>query len=178
VGRFVATLIFWQALCSLVAVAVHAEAIEGEGLTRLEHVRPAPDFALPDVDGNLHRLSDYRGKVILVNFWATWCPPCRLEMPSMQRAWEKLAGEGVVMLAIDVGEDEETVFTFTADYPVEFPLLLDRKAKTIGEWGVIGLPTSFVVDGRGRVVYRAVGGREWDDPEILRRVRELLPDEG
>ena len=102
----------------------------GEGLTRMPDTPPAPDFTLSDLDGHPHRLSDYLGQVVIINFWATWCPPCRAEMPSMQRAWEQLQEEGILMLGIDVGEDEDTIFLFTANYPVEFPLLLDRTHKT------------------------------------------------
>jgi peroxiredoxin len=140
--------------------------------------RPAaPDFALKDMDGKPHRLSDLRGKVVLVNFWATWCPPCRREMPSMQRAHDALKGHDFVMLAVNVGEDVETIFGFTFATGVEltFPILLDRDAQVIKAWPVIALPTSFVVDPQGRIAYRAVGGREWDDPELLKKIRELMP---
>ena len=91
----------------------------------------------------------------------------------MQRAWEQLQKEGIVMLGIDVGESEDTVLQFTANYPVEFPLLLDQEAQVTGEWPVVGLPTTFVVDTEGRISYRAIGGREWDDPELLDLVRAL-----
>ena len=145
----------------------------GQGLTALEDRPLAPDFELKDLDGNSHQLSDYRGKVLIINFWATWCPPCREEMPSMQRAWQKLEPEGIRLLAINVGEDEDTIFQFTANYPVEFPLLMDLDSTVIGEWPVRGLPTTFVVDPQGRLAYRAVGGREWDDEELLAPVRAL-----
>jgi len=145
----------------------------GRGLTPLPDKAPAPDFALYDLDGGMHRLSSYRGKVVIINFWATWCPPCREEMPSMQRAWEQLREEGIGMLAINVGEDEDVVFQFTANYPVEFPLLLDQDSSVIAAWPVRGLPTTFVVDPGGRLAYRAIGGREWDDAELLTRIREL-----
>ncbi len=148
----------------------------GKGLTPMAGQPMAPDFRLEDLDGRIHRLSDYRGRVVIVNFWATWCPPCRAEMPSMQRAWEQLEKEGILLLGIDVGEDEDRVFQFTADYPVEFPLLLDRDSKVIDQWPVLGLPTTFVVDPDGRIAYRAIGGREWDDPELLARVRALKRD--
>ncbi len=145
----------------------------GKGLTKLAQTPQAPDFVLNDLDGNQHRLSDYRGQVVIINFWATWCPPCREEMPSMQRAWEQLEKEGVLMLGIDVGEDEDTIFQFTANYPVEFPLLMDSDSSVINQWLVRGLPTTFVVDPKGRIVYRAIGGREWDDPALLSLVRAL-----
>ena len=154
----------------LVAGASHAG---GKGLTFLPEKPMAPDFALKDIEGNIHRISDYKGHVIIVNFWATWCPPCRAEMPAMQRAWEQLREEGIMMLAIDVGEDEDTVFEFTASYPVDFPLLLDMDSTVSEAWEVKGLPTTFVVDQWGRKIYRAVGGREWDAPDLLDKVRAL-----
>lgn len=153
-----------------------ASAFEaGKGLTRLEDAPEAADFSLKDLDGKEHRLSEYRGKVVIVNFWATWCPPCREEMPSMQRAWEQLKQEGVLMLGVDVGEDEDTIFQFTANYPVDFPMLLDRDTKVLEQWPVRGLPTTFIVDPDGRIVYQAIGGREWDDPELMAAIRALKP---
>lgn len=143
------------------------------GLTPLPDRPQAPELALTDSEGNNHRLSSYLGKVLIVNFWATWCPPCREEMPSMQRAWEALKEESILMLAINVGEDEDTIFQFTANYPVEFPLLMDRDSAVTSNWPVRGLPTTFVVDAEGRLAYRAIGGREWDDEELLDLIRAL-----
>ena len=91
----------------------------------------------------------------------------------MQRAWRQLEAEGIVMLAINVGEDEDTIFSFTANYPVEFPLLLDSDSTVIQAWPVRGLPTTFVIDPRGHIVYRAIGSRAWDDPDVLSLLRAL-----
>ncbi len=164
-------ILLFALLLSLILAATAQKP--GVGLTSLLDKPQAPDFQLSDVDGNTHRLSDCRGRVVIVNFWATWCPPCRAEMPSMQRAWEKLQQEGIMMLAVNVGEDEDTIFQFTANYPVEFPLLMDLDSKIIGEWPVRGLPTTFVVDPQGRLAYRAIGGREWDEAELLQQVKAL-----
>lgn len=160
-------------LVLLVSSSFSAAQQAGKGLTKLAETTQAPDFVLSDLDGNQHRLSDYQGQVVIINFWATWCPPCREEMPSMQRAWEQLEKDGILMLGIDVGEDEDTIFQFTANYPVEFPLLMDSDSSVINQWPVRGLPTTFVVDPKGRIVYRAIGGREWDDPALLSLVRAL-----
>lgn len=158
----------------LLLLSVGAASAEmGNGLTAFPNKPVASNFLLNDLDGNQHRLSDYRGRVVVINFWATWCPPCREEMPSMQRASELLKADNIELLAINVGEDEETVFQFTANYPVEFPLLLDIDSKVIGGWPVRGLPTTFVVDPKGRVAYQAIGGRAWDDPELLAKIRAL-----
>ena len=148
---------------------VHAD----QTLTPVPGNIPAPDFTLQDIDGNLHRLSEYRGRPVIINFWATWCPPCREEIPSMNRAWHVLREEGIAMLAINVGEDEDTIFVFTADYPADFPLLLDQSGDIIGQWPVKGLPTTYVIAPDGSIAYRAIGGREWDDDELLDVIRKL-----
>jgi peroxiredoxin len=162
-----------QRLAGLLLAILSLPTLAAQTLTPLEDRPNAPELELPDLDGHVHRLADYRGKVVIVNFWATWCPPCRAEMPSMQRAWEALKDQGIVLLAVNVGEDEDQVFTFTNDYPVEFPLLLDQDASTTGKWPVRGLPSTYVVDPEGRLVYRAIGGREWDDPKLLAPIRAL-----
>jgi peroxiredoxin len=133
---------------------------------------------LPDIDGQIHRLSDYRGRVILVNFWATWCPPCREEMPAMQRAWEELRDERFVILAVNVGENADQIFTFTGNYDVDFPLLMDRDSSVIRDWPIKGLPTSYVIDPEGRVAYRAIGGRAWDAPRVIGQLRALMHSPG
>lgn len=136
----------------------------------------APDFFLEDIDGKKHRLSDLRGKVVLVNFWATWCPPCRREMPSIERLSHALKGTDFEILAVNVAEDLETVFSFTGtlDPVPTFPIVFDTDSRILKAWPVMGLPTTFILDKHGRIVYRAVGGREFDDPAILTQIRGLI----
>ena len=93
----------------------------------------------------------------------------------MERAWKKLKKQDVTILAVNVGEDVDTIFPFTGDYPVTFPILLDQSSKVIKRWPVLGLPTTFVVDPKGRIAYRAVGGRKWDGPALLKTIRSLIP---
>ena len=162
-----------QLLCGLLLLVAGYSAQAGESLTPLPGGKPAPDFELVDTDGKLHRLSDYRGNTVILNFWATWCPPCREEIPSMNRAWRQLAEEDVVMLAVNMGEDEDTIFVFTADYPAEFPLLLDRDGSVIAQWPVKGLPTTYIIAPDGSIAYRAIGGRNWDDSDIMDILRAL-----
>lgn len=142
-------------------------------LTKLSPLKVAPDFNLVDLDGVQHKLTDYRGKPVIINFWATWCPPCREELPSMNRAWQKVKDEGIAMIAINVGESEEDIFVFNGDYPIDFTVLLDTSSEVIETWGVKGLPTTFVLNSKGELVYRAVGGRAWDTDTILDKVRSL-----
>ena len=147
-----------------------------ESLTPVPSKPPAPAFALPDMDGEVFKLSDYRGQPVIVNFWATWCPPCREELPSMNRAWQKVKDEGIAMIAINVGEDEDTIFSFMGDYPIDFQMLMDISGNTIKQWPIKGLPTTFVLDPQGRLYYRAIGGREWDADHLLDMVRALKQD--
>lgn len=133
----------------------------------------AKDFELPDLNGKTTRLSSFRGSVVVVNFWATWCPPCRFEIPSMERAWQILKEEGVMMLAVHVGGDEDSVWTFLTDHNATFPVLIDKSGATPKAWPMVGLPTSFVVDPEGRIALRAIGGREWDEPEIIDEILSL-----
>lgn len=134
---------------------------------------PAYDFNVRDIDGKQYRLSDYRGKLVVLNFWATWCPPCREEMPSMNRAHKQLANDKVVILAVNVGEDEDTIFEFTGNYPVDFPLLMDRSGEVIKQYPVMGLPTTYIISPTGIVTHRTVGGRAWDDEPLLNELRRL-----
>ena len=138
--------------------------------------KPAPALKLKDLDGQLHDLAQLKGRVVLINFWATWCPPCRREMPSMERLSQALQGEAFSVLAVDVGEDADTINAFNAqfDTPPTFPILLDTRSQVMQAWQVAGLPTTFLVDKQGRIVASAIGGREFDHPELIQAIRELL----
>ncbi len=144
-----------------------------QGLNPMDGKPVAPDFSLKDLDGDMQSLSDFKGKVVIVNFWATWCPPCRAEMPSMQRAWNVIRNKDVVMLAVHVGGNEDKIWSFVGDYELDFTVLIDPKSKVADAWPMEGLPSTFVVDPEGRIVYRAIGAREWDDPKILENVYAL-----
>jgi peroxiredoxin len=137
--------------------------------------RVAPDFAVPDLDGQAVRLSAYRGRVVLVNLWATWCPPCREEMPSMERLHQRLKDKGFVLLA--VSEDEggaAGVKAFVEQMKVTFPVLLDPDGDVGRKYEVWGFPESFLVDRDGRVVERVIGPRDWSSPQQIARIEALL----
>jgi len=155
----------------------HAEDNAPPQLLFEVQTRPlAPDFLLEDMGGKKRQLSALRGKVVLVNFWATWCPPCRREMPSLEGLNQALKGADFEILAVNVGEDADTIdaFTSTLDTVPAFPIVFDRDSRVLKAWSVMGLPTTYILDKSGRIIYRAVGGREFDDPSILKQIRSLI----
>jgi thiol-disulfide isomerase/thioredoxin len=136
---------------------------------------PAPALALKDLGGRDHRLADYKGRVVLVNFWATWCAPCRDEMPSIQRLGDKLAGRPFVVLAVNLDEPESRIRKFLSEVKLDFPVLLDAGRRVARAWNARILPASYIVGPDGRVRYTVVGEIHWDHEHIVSRITELLP---
>lgn len=114
--------------------------------------RKAPDFALPDPYGGTTKLSDYRGQVVLVNFWATWCPPCRVEMPELEQLYQKHKDAGLVVIGVDQAESAEAVKEYVKD-KFSWPFALDQTGETSGDYGVYGIPMTFLIDRDGKIVY-------------------------
>ncbi len=137
--------------------------------------RVAPNFSLKDLNGKVRHLTNYRGKLVIVNFWATWCPPCLIEIPSMERTYEKFKDRGFVILGVEVGEGWSIVQPFAAQMKITYPILLDQNAAVSRKWGMVGLPTSYVIDPHGRLVDVLVGGRDWSAPKLQARLMQLLP---
>ena len=135
-----------------------------------------PDFTLSDMNGKAHTLSNYHGKVVMLNFWATYCGPCIKEMPSMQRLKEKLAGKPFEILAIDMAEEKTDVTAFMQRHKitVNFPILLDTEGEVIEQWMVSAVPTTFIIDPQGKIRYALYGGLEWDNAEVLATISSLL----
>ena len=136
---------------------------------------PPPALALKDLDGRLHQLSDYRGKVVLINFWATWCEPCRDEMPSIQRLKEKLAGRPFAVLAVNLDEPESRIRKFLSQMKLDFTILLDPEKKAAKAWEARILPASFVAGPDGRIRYSLLDEIKWDHEQMVNRIAELLP---
>jgi len=145
-------------------------------LTRpLQEGRPAPDFSFPDLNGNEVSLSDHRGSVVLVNIWATWCPPCRDEMPSMQKLYDRFKGEHFEILAVSIDADgREAVAPFMRKMNLTFPALLDPKGMIQGLYRITGVPESFIVDREGILVNKIIGPMDWSSPEVFRFFQELI----
>lgn len=138
-------------------------------------VQMAPDFTLRSLSGETVTLAQYRGKVVFLNFWATWCPPCRAELPSMQRLNEVFAGRDFVMLAVNVEEDGAQVLPeFLRQYPHSYSVLLDPEGKAQQLYGVDKFPETFIIDKQGRVVERVIGAREWSSTAMLQRFNTLV----
>jgi thiol-disulfide isomerase/thioredoxin len=133
-----------------------------------------PALALSDLEGKPHKLADYRGKVVLVNFWATWCTPCRDEMPSIERLRASLEGRPFVVLAVNLAEPESRIRKFLEAVPVRFPVLLDGDSRTARAWQARVLPATFIVGPDGVVRYQYFGELDWAKPEIRDQIVKLL----
>lgn len=143
------------------SLAAHAQELQ---LTPTE--RSLPTFELQDLQNSTWDSSSLEGQPYIVNFWATWCAPCVHELPAMNRAAAQLVGEGVGMLAINVGEDANTIQAFMQQVPIDFDVVLGNQL-TLPNWKVRGLPTTFIVSAEGNIIAEAIGPREWDDPKFI-----------
>lgn len=136
---------------------------------------PAPEFSLSDLNGKKHALSDYKGKVVLVNVWATWCMPCLVEMPAMESLYGKLKGEKFAMLAVSVDEGgPKAVRKFVEQAKLSFPVLLSPDGSFLGLYMTRSIPTTFIIDKTGTIVSRIPGAREWDSQEAITALQELM----
>jgi peroxiredoxin len=168
----------------LVAIPIILISLKEKGsssrFTRpLQEGRPAPDFTFSDLDGREVSLSDFIGKVVLVNIWATWCPPCRDEMPSMQKLYEKFKDEHFEMLAVSIdGEGREAVAPFMEQMNLTFPALLDPKEKIRSLYKITGVPESFIVDREGILVHKVIGPMDWSSPQVFDFFQELIQKPG
>ncbi|MCU7943681.1 MAG: TlpA family protein disulfide reductase [Candidatus Thiodiazotropha sp. (ex Cardiolucina cf. quadrata)] len=145
----------------------------GLGIRTYSEPKFASDFSLPDLTGQIHEGSDYRDRAYIISFWATWCVPCIKELPDLQRAAEILDDENITILTVNSGESREVIEQFLVQRSVTLPVLLDQDSSMLRQWRVLALPTSYIVNAKGQVVARVVGGIDWDELSILARVRSL-----
>jgi peroxiredoxin len=145
-------------------------------LTPVKKSVVASDFELPNMDEENIKLSDYRGQVVLLNFWATWCPPCIREMPSMEKLHQMIDAKNFKVIAINQMEEIDDVFAFTGQLEVDptFEILFDETSKVSKDYAVKGLPTTYLIDKQGNVRYRAVGGREFNHPDVVKTINQLI----
>ena len=160
-GLLLATLL-WQA----------TPVLAGE-LEAYPDVGPTAELALKDLGGNTHTLDAYHGQVVLLNFWATWCPPCLIEMPAMQRLQTAFAETGFTILAVNVKESREKAWRFQKLLNVNFTVLLDKAGQAAEDWDVAVYPTSYLIDKTGQIRYVAYGSLDWDSPAIKQVIETL-----
>ena len=141
--------------------ATHDNLLADMGIEPSQERTAAPGFLLNDSDGKVVRLDDLRGKVVLLNFWATWCPPCRLEMPSLEALQRQLGPRGLAVLAVASRDNARDVRSFINEHRLSFPALLDPGAHAYDVYDVWSLPTTFVIGKRGYLVGKVVGHRDW-----------------
>jgi peroxiredoxin len=139
------------------------DALKQLDLIRPPRLRRAGEFSVPMLDGKQFRLSEHRGKTVLVNFWATWCPPCRDEMPAMERLYSRHRQKGFALVAVSVDADPAVVGPFVKQARFTFPIGLDPKMELANMYGVRALPSSFIIDRQGNLAALALGPRAWDN---------------
>jgi len=135
---------------------------------------PSIDFELENLQGNKELLSDYLGKVVFLNFWATWCGPCQSEMPAMEKVYRELKDEGFVILAVDLAEEKDTVQKFIEERNLTFPVLLDKTGEVGSIYDARSIPTTYLIDRDGNVLGRAIGVRPWEDDAFISLFRQIL----
>jgi len=145
-----------------------SRALVAPGLT-------APNFTLPLLDGKMVSLSDYQGKVVFLNIWATWCGPCREEMPSMQKLYKELQNEDFEILAVSIDIlGARAVAPFMKELKLSFPALLNPEGNIKNLYNTIGVPETFIIDKKGIIVQKVIGPRDWASPEAVRYFRSLI----
>lgn len=152
----------------------------GHKMTKIKKPWEAPAFSLQNMDEEIVSLDQFKGRVVMLNFWATWCPPCRKEMPSLERLYQQMKADEVSfsLLAINQWESPDHVFAYVGQLSVDptFPILFDRKSEVAESYKVVGLPTTLLIDKQGLVRYKAVGGREFDHPEVVKIIHRLMAE--
>jgi len=134
----------------------------------------ASNFTLKNIDGEDFQLNKSKGHWVFLHFWASWCGPCREEMPAVQRLSEILPNDKLEIVMINTAENEDTIFEFLAAIDVELNSLMDVDGQVTEVWKPRGLPTTFLINPEGKIKYQAIGGREWDKPEYLEFLKRLV----
>jgi thiol-disulfide isomerase/thioredoxin len=160
-------------VCLLLPPALPANTDLPKGIMQLDG-REAPPLQLDNLDGESWSLEDARGRWVFVHFWATWCGPCRREMPTIQAIWPQFDPQQLEFAVVNTAESEDTVFMFLAAVAPDIVPLMDRDGLATERWQPRGLPATFLVDPQGRLRYLALGDRPWDEPVYLDFIRELV----
>ena len=140
----------------------------------IPRILPPVDIELPDLNDRKLRLSDLKGKIVFLNFWATWCPSCKIEMPSMEKLHARLKGKNFAMVAVDLQEPASRVKAFVKRYKLSFTILLDSKGEVGSLFGVRSIPTTYILDTDGGIIGMVLGPREWDGKESIALFEHLI----
>ena len=153
------------------------DPFEKAGVVELKEGQPAPGFTLLTLDGGRASLTDHRDKLVVLNFWATWCQPCTVEMPSLEALWRRYRDRGLIVVGVcvDRGAPKALLEPYVRNLRLTFPILLDPDSKTSDRWRVTALPATFLVRPGGEVAGMAMGAREWNSDEMRALVERLLP---
>jgi peroxiredoxin len=149
-------------------------AFGNAGLPLLREKRRIRDFTLQTADGRSITLSQLKGKVVFLNFWATWCPPCRSEMPSMEMLYQRYKQNGLELIALDIMEKPSQVQAFMQEYAYTFPVVLDTRGEVSNQYGIQAVPATFIIDRDNTIIFSAVGTRNWSTPGIFAAFERLL----
>ena len=174
----VLALLSFLALCPPASAAVDEDRLRNLGFIVQEGFVAAPDFTTEDAAGNRVSSRSFRGRVVLLNFWATWCPPCRLEMPSMERLYGEFRGQGLEIVAVNFMESRELVQAFAREQNLTYPMLLDRRSDIAERYGVMRLPETVVIGRSGEVIAKTTGYKDWYKEDVRELVSALLEDRG
>jgi cytochrome c biogenesis protein CcmG/thiol:disulfide interchange protein DsbE len=152
----------------------HQQAFDNMGITKPRNERAAPGFTLQDIHGNSVNLDDFRGKSILLNFWATWCEACKEELPSMQRLYEEVSSQGVEVVAISIDRRNfDRIKKYAKEYKLTFPILWDPEQKVRKHYYIMGLPTTYLIGPEGKLKGFASGARVWDSRDSVQALTSL-----
>ena len=144
------------------------------GVAKVPKLAPPVDFNLLDLNGKRVMLSDFKGKIVFLNFWATWCPPCREEMPSMQKLYTRFKDKDFAMLAVSMKEPASVVKKFFKDNSLTFTALLDSDGELMTPFGVRAIPTTYIIDRDGAIIGKAFGPRKWYDQKAIALFEDLI----
>lgn len=160
-------------LLALVVIGC-SKAREEEQIRMIELGKPAPDFTLQDTTGRIWQLSELKGQVVFVNFWATWCPPCREEMPAMQKLFEVMPRDRFKMLAILSNDSPQLAANFAKKGGFNFPILIDPVSETAQAYGITGVPETYIVDKQGILRQKYLGPRDWNSEVAQQMLLEYI----
>ncbi len=161
-------------LCAPAWGAGQEERLRKLGFLVQEGFEAAPGFTTVDANGNAVTLEDYGGKVVLLNFWATWCPPCRLEMPDMERLYQEFRGQGLEVVAVNFMETAAQVNAFAEEQKLTYPMLMDPRSEIAGQYGVMRLPETVLIGREGEVLGKSIGYKPWYKDDVRELMAALL----